>query len=162
MKGASIEGGVKGRRLASEYSVGSAAESLPVRASIPALEERDVRSPDAFRARHFPECPLRHRVEDVPAQCPAPPVRRAEHGHELLREPIGGKDVIGAALADDGRIVDGADVAFERESLGATIVDGWLQRRRSARERGRRRQAEAHKTRPHRFRPQDVAMCATL
>src|SRR6185369_17655998 len=33
MKGASIEGGVKGRRLASEYSVASAPESLPVRAS---------------------------------------------------------------------------------------------------------------------------------
>ena len=70
--------------------------------------------------------------------------------------------MIGATLADDRRIVDRTDVAFEGQQLAATIVGGWLDFRRRARERRRRGQAEAQETRPHRFRPQDVAMCATL
>src|SRR4051812_35583559 len=80
---------------------------------VEAVEERDVRSPDALRARHRFPSPGGDLLEDEAVTLPRPEILRTTAGEKSRRVGLhaGGEDVVRIALPDDAGVMHGSEIA---------------------------------------------------
>ena len=81
------------------------------------MNQLHIGSPDAARPGYFRQRPGRHAIENVAAEPKRMEIRRTKLRHIFLLIFVGGEDVVVAAFANHGGIVDRRQIAIQLHLL---------------------------------------------